>query len=92
MLKECCSPHRYSRPILGNKKTVRNIMPNQMKLFHKNHYIGKNCTLCIAGIVPKEIYSIINNSKLKLLKDKSNSTKINNQITFNAGYKKRGYP
>ena len=37
LLKECHSPHRYSRPILGDKKTVKNIIPKQMKLFHKKH-------------------------------------------------------
>jgi len=68
LLKECCSPHRYSRPILGNKETVRNVIPTQMKLFHKKHYVGENCTLSIAGKVPKQIPSIINNSKLKQLK------------------------
>ena len=25
LLKECLTPHRYSKPILGNKKTVKNI-------------------------------------------------------------------
>jgi len=49
LLKECLTPHRYSKPILGDEKTVKNINPKQMKLFHKNHYVGKNCTLCIAG-------------------------------------------
>ena len=68
MVKGCCSPHRYSRPILGDKKTVKRITPKQMKLFHKNNYVGKNCTLCIAGELPDEIFSIINNSKLNELK------------------------
>ena len=92
LLKECCSPHRYSRPILGNKKSVNNIEPKQMKLFHENHYIGKNCTLCIAGIVPKQINSIINNSKLNQLKDKTTKTNKDKQITFNKGYKKEFVP
>ena len=88
LLKECCSPHRYSRPILGNKQTVKNIIPKQMKLFHENHYVGKNCSLCIAGKVPNEIHSIINNSKLKKLKATTEKNNIDNQITFNKGYKK----
>ena len=92
LLKECCSPHRYSRPILGDKNTVRNIKPKQMKLFHKNQYIGKNCTLCIAGKVPKEIYSIVNNSKLKQLKTIKENTNIKTEITFNTGYKKEFIP
>ena len=92
ILKECFSPHRYSRPILGDKKTVNNLMPKQMKIFHKNHYIGKNCTLCIAGVIPKEIHSIINNSKLKQLKTTRKHTTMNNEITFNKGYKKEFIP
>ncbi len=92
LLKECSSPHRYSRPILGDKEIVKNITPSQMKLFHKNHYVGKNCTLCIAGEVPNNIRSIINNSKLQQLK--STSKEINNdpKITFNKGYKKEVIP
>ena len=75
LLKECLTPHRYSKPILGDEKTVKSINPKQMKLFHKNHYVGKNCTLCIAGDLPNEIYSIINNSKLKELKTISKEKK-----------------
>ena len=86
LLKECFSPHRYSRPILGDKKTVKNISPKQMKLFHKNQYVGKNCTLCIAGKMPEKINSIINNSKLKELKAKTEKININKEITFNKGY------
>jgi len=86
LLKECCSPHRYSRPILGEKKTVKNISPKQMKKFHKNQYIGKNCTLCIAGKIPDKISSIINNSKLKELKAKREKINTNKEITFNKGY------
>ena len=92
LLKECCSPHRYSRPILGDKKTIKNIIPTQMKLFHKNHYIGKNCTLCIAGKVPNEIYSIINNSKINQLEAITEKKETYNHITFNKGYKKEFIP
>ena len=92
LLKECCSPNRYSRPILGDKKTIKNIIPTQMKLFHKNHYIGKNCTLCIAGKVPNEIYSIINNSKINQLEAITEKKEKDNHITFNKGYKKEFIP
>ncbi len=92
LLKECLTPHRYSKPILGDNKTVRSIHPKQMKLFHKKHYVGKNCTLCIAGDLPKEIYSIINNSKLKELKKIPKEKVITNETTFNKGYKKEIIP
>ncbi len=92
LLKGCCSPHRYSRPILGYKKNVKNILPNQMKLFHENHYVGKNCTLSVAGKLPKEIYSIINNSQLKELKTKKGKIEVDKEITFNKGYIKEVIP
>ncbi len=92
LLNKCLTPHRYSKPILGDKKSVKNINPKQMKLFHKNHYVGKNCTLCIAGNLPSEIHSIINNSKLKELKTISKENFISNTTTFNKGYKKETIP
>ncbi len=92
LLKECLKPHRYSKPILGNEKSVKNINPKQMKLFHKNHYVGKNCTLCIAGELPKDIYSIINNSKLSELKAIAEETNIRTKTSFNKGYKKETIP
>ncbi len=92
LLKECLTPHRYSNSILGDKKTINNINPKQMKLFHKTHYVGKNCTLCIAGALPSEVQSIINNSKYKELKTITNETEISNTITFNKGYKKETIP
>mgnify|MGYP001238100960 CR=1 FL=1 len=92
LLKECYGPHRYSRPILGEKKSIKNIKPNQMELFHRNNYVGKNCTLCIAGILPDEIHSIINNSKLNQLKTVSEKKYIESHITFNKGYKREIIP
>ena len=92
LLKECLTPHRYSKPILGNEKTVKSISPKQMKSFHKTHYVGKNCTLCIAGQLPNDIFSIINNSKLNELKSISKEKNINTKTTFNKGYKKETIP
>jgi predicted Zn-dependent peptidase len=92
LLNKCLTPHRYSKPILGDEKTVKNINPKQMKLFHKNHYVGKNCTLCIAGNLPSEIDSIINNSKLKELKTISKENFTSTTTTFNKGYKKETIP
>ena len=92
LLNKCLTPHRYSKPILGDEKTVKNINPKQMKLFHKNHYVGKNCTLCIAGNLPNEIDSIINNSKLKELKTISKEIFISTTTIFNEGYKKETIP
>ena len=91
LFEYCFSQHRYSKPILGSKKTVQNIMPKQMKLFHQNHYIGKNCALCIAGELPKEINSIINNSQLKEFKNVETSYTHNKSI-FIKGYKKELIP
>ncbi len=92
LLKECLKPHRYSKPILGDKNTVKSINTKQMKLFHQNHYVGKNCTLCIVGEIPKEIHSIINNSKLKELNTISEERNIIPKPTFNKGYIKETIP
>ena len=92
LLKECLNPHRYSKPILGNARSVKSINPKQMKLFHKNHYIGKNCTLSIAGKLPNEIFSIIDNSKLKQLKSITEEREINTKIAFKKGFKKDKIP
>ena len=92
LFKECLKPHRYAKPILGYKNTVKDIKPEQMKLFHKKHYVGKNCTLCVAGELPNEINSIINNSKLKYLKKTSDKTYISSKISFKKGYKKVHIP
>ena len=92
LLKECFTPHRYSNPILGDIKTIRSINTEQMKRFHKTHYVGKNCTLCIAGELPEEIYSIINNSRINDLKPIAGGTKICTKTTFNKGYKKEIIP
>tara|TARA_B100000579_G_C22561928_1_gene724775 strand:- start:26 stop:757 length:732 start_codon:yes stop_codon:yes gene_type:complete len=67
-------------------------MPREMKLFHEKHYIGRNCTLCIAGKVPKEINSIINNSKMTELKEIKEKANINNEITFKKGFKREVIP
>ena len=92
LLKGCLTPHRYSKPILGDEKTVKSINPRQMKQFHKNHYVGKNCTLSIAGELPNEIISIVSNSKLNELKKIAKKTNICTKTTFNKGYKKETIP
>ena len=92
LLNQCFRPHRYSRPILGDKKTIKSIDTKQMKLFHKNHYVGKNCTLCIVGELPKDICSIVNNSKLNELKQLSERKNLSTKTSFNKGYKKETIP
>ena len=34
LLKECLTPHRYSKPILGDEKTVKNINPKPVSYTH----------------------------------------------------------
>ncbi len=92
LFEECYSSHRYSKPILGYKKSVKNIIPIQMKEFHEKHYIGKNCTLSIAGVLPKNIKSIINNSRLKELKKSIDKSELKTKVIFNKGYKKEHIP
>ena len=86
--KQCCAPHRYSKPILGFKQTVENFNPNQMRLFHQKNYVGRNCTLSIAGEIPEDIYKIIKNSKLKEFKNSKENITIKPLINFKKGIKK----
>ncbi len=92
LFKECYSPHRYSKPILGYKQTVERIEPRQMKSFHENQYIGGNCTLSIAGKIPEEIYLIIENSKIKQLKSSIGKVNKQSKVKFNKGYTKERIP
>tara|TARA_B100000700_G_scaffold316777_1_gene406922 strand:+ start:2048 stop:3286 length:1239 start_codon:yes stop_codon:yes gene_type:complete len=92
LFQECCSPHRYSKPILGDKKSVENINAEQMKLFHRNNYVGENCTIAIAGKVPANIQYIINNSQLKELESANVSSFLNKKNVFKPGYKKESIP
>ena len=74
ILKSCWRNHPYGRPILGLKKSLKEISVNNMKNFYKRNYQASNCTISIAGKLPKNIKQIINKSRLSELK---NNGKIN---------------
>ncbi len=92
LLENCWPNHRYGRPILGNKENLHKMTPMEMKLFHKDQYLGKNCTLSIAGEVPEGIRSIINNSELNSLGTATQEKDSNITPIFKKGYKKESIP
>ncbi len=92
LLENCWPSHRYGRPILGNKKKLKKIIPTQMKSFHKRQYLGKNCTLSIAGELPVEIKSIINNSLLNSPRKDQQGKDPNQKPIFKKGYIKKTIP
>ncbi len=92
LLESCWPSHRYGRPILGNKKNLNKIIATQMKSFHKRQYLGKNCTLSIAGELPVEIKSIINNSVLNSPGTVHQAKELNIKPIFKKGYKKKSIP
>ncbi len=92
LLENCWPSHRYGRPILGNKENLNKMIPAEMKSFHKRQYVGKNCTLSIAGVLPEEIKSIINTSKLNSLEIAAQQRNSNLKPTFRKGFKKQLIP
>ena len=48
------SNHPYSRSILGNEATVKQITAAQMREYHRSHYRPENMTIAIAGAVTRE--------------------------------------
>ena len=64
LLGSCWANHPYSRPILGTTESLNSLCTSSMVDFHSKRYRGSNCTLAIAGNVPKDIEKIINNSQL----------------------------
>ena len=92
LLENCWPSHRYGRPILGNKESINEMKPMNMKSFHKRQYSGHNCTLSIAGELPEEIISIINNSELNSLETASRKKELNIKPIFRKGYMKKVIP
>lgn len=46
--------HPYANPVLGEQETVKNISPNNVAEFYKNHYNPQNAVLAIVGNVSEE--------------------------------------
>ncbi len=59
LLETCWKDHTYGKPILGLRESLKASKPSQMKEFHKRLYTGRNCCLAIAGVIPVDIKSLI---------------------------------
>ena len=67
LLETCWPNHSYSRQILGLKDSLNLATPQKLRDFHKRLYRGSNCTLSIAGNIPKGINNFIEKSLLSRL-------------------------
>jgi predicted Zn-dependent peptidase len=48
------SNHPYSRSVLGDEATIKQINAAQMREYHRSHYLPENMTIAIAGAVTRE--------------------------------------
>ena len=48
------SSHPYSRSVLGDEATIKQINAAQMREYHRSHYLPENMTVAIAGAVTRE--------------------------------------
>ena len=90
LLQSCWGKHAYGRPILGYEKSLRGMTPNLMKSFHERLYKGINCTISIAGVIPKDIEKTINESRLSSIQAGGRRVKIqphNPSLDFKTGHK-----
>ncbi len=88
LLSTCWAKHAYGRPILGYEESLKKSYPLQMKSFHERLYTGNNCCLSIAGQIPKDIETLVNNSLLGAINPISSpKAKKNEKISlqFNVG-------
>ncbi|MDD3774271.1 MAG: pitrilysin family protein, partial [Patescibacteria group bacterium] len=47
--------HKISTPVIGSKKTVKNIKKDDLINWWKKHYLSSNLKISIAGYIPKKI-------------------------------------
>jgi len=100
--------HPYGRPILGTKRTVKNIKSKNLKEFYKTYFVPENAVFSYVGALTKEAlkvkleesFKIIeesNKDKVALRRKKSTELKYGKfkkriKEDFNQGYKIIGYP
>ncbi len=87
LLETCWGEHPYGRKILGFEASLKSSEPKRMRAFHNRNYVGKNCCISIAGVIPEGIKDLLTTSKLgELTKGKLNLEKVLNgsEPKFNA--------
>tara|TARA_Y100001968_G_scaffold213324_1_gene196330 strand:+ start:325 stop:1509 length:1185 start_codon:yes stop_codon:yes gene_type:complete len=95
LLEMCLGQHAYARPILGTNHSIKKITPKSMNSFHKRRYIGKNCTIAIAGKIPNNIENILEKSLTSMFSNYRNIEHLHNKdpyITFEKGYREIKVP
>ena len=76
LLKICWEGHPYGRPILGLKRSLKQITRVDMQYFHKRLYTGNNFSISIAGQIPNDFENILKSSILNKLKSQSQITSL----------------
>ena len=88
LLENCWPGHPYGRSILGLEKSLISSKPDDMNFFHLRRYQPENISLSIAGLIPKNIQLILQNSDLsKIKKYDSNETTVKQVLSFKLGRK-----
>ena len=60
LLEMCWGNHPYGKPILGDKKSLLKMSPEDMEEFHQRRYNSNNFTIAIAGKIPNNLEKILN--------------------------------
>ena len=93
LLENCWPGHPYGRSILGFEKSLISSKPEDMNFFHLRRYQPENISLSIAGLIPKNIQLILQNSDLsKIKKYDSNETTAKQVLSFRLGRKEIEIP
>ncbi len=95
LLSTCWSKHSYGRPILGYEQSLKASNPEQMRGFHDRLYKGENLCISIAGIIPKDVESIVERSLLSQVKPINKKDLLgrkDSQLLFHKGYQEFEVP
>ena len=93
LLENCWPGHPYGRSILGLEKSLISSKPDDMNFFHLRRYQPENISLSIAGLIPKNIQRVLQNSDLsKIKKYDSNATTAKQVLSFRLGRKEIEIP
>ena len=89
LLNNCWGDHPYGRTILGVEESLISSTTEQMRLFHKNHYIPQNSCLAISGPVTYETRSYIDDifsSETQLRTSNSSNINPSRKLSFRKGH------
>ncbi len=95
LLKLCCAPHCYGRPILGWENSLKAMDPAGMRRYHHRRYRGANCCLSVAGTIKEGLIAHALQSPLAALAkvgDSDPATTTKPSLSFHRGRESRVFP